>query len=94
MVQAFAKWTVQNLPDDISGIHISCGVGDEQWDGFHIDGQGSCLTIKPTTDSSWEITLTAPSCGLEDSEAHWLSPSLINDETEATEFGIDHKAQS
>ncbi len=93
MARVFAKWTnVKSLPEDISEIHISCGVDDDQWVGFHIDGQGASLTIKPTNESLWEITFTAPSDGLEDNAGYWLSPSLINDETEADDFGIDHDA--
>lgn len=86
--QVFARWeNVQTLPDDIGEIHISCGVGDAQWDGFFITDRGACMTITYKPDG-YEITFTAPSCEIETHEGYWLSPCpLGEDEAEAVEFG-------
>lgn len=94
MARVFAKWSnVPRLPEDLHGIHISCGVGDDQSIGFDLNDEGATLTAKYMGDSKWEVTFSALSGGLEDDDGYWLSPYLINDETEATDFGIDHEWQ-
>lgn len=94
MSQVFAKWHVEKLPEDLTDIHISCGPDDEeQWDAYTLDSEGARLTVS-TLAKGWEITFTAPSCGLEESADYWLSPCpLGEDETEAADFGINQEEE-
>jgi hypothetical protein len=87
MRKIFAEWRVMKLPDEISDIHISCGVGRSQYPGFFQENKGSSLFIEHREDGFY-IKFTCLDNGLTDEEGWWLSPSLINDE-EAIEFGIE-----
>lgn len=93
MSQVYAKWVgIKELPEDLNDIHVSCGVGEDQVDGFTLADEGATLTVKSVVgacgETELEITFTAPSGGIEKEEGFWLSPSLISDETEAEAFGI------
>ena len=52
MNYAFATWNIKghSLPDDLQDIHISCGVGDDQWDGLDLNKPESKLIITGAID--------------------------------------------
>jgi hypothetical protein len=87
MRKIFAEWRVRKLPDEISDIHISCGVARSQHLGFSLENKGSSLFIENKKDGFY-IKFICFDNGLTDEEDWWLSPSLINEE-EAMEFGIE-----
>lgn len=85
----FAQWRIP-VDDfeafDSDEIYISCGAGDEQYDGYFINDEGATINVKQT-DGVVNVEFSAPSDGLETHSNLWLSPSTIND-FEAVEFGI------
>lgn len=87
MAQFYAKWVLETLPDEIDDFHISCGVGDEQWDGYFVSDPRAKLTIKHKSNG-YHVKLTAPTQGLENEKGWWLSPSCPHGR-EAVEFGIN-----
>lgn len=86
---AYARWEIQGteLPSDLQDIHISCGVGDEQYDCFDLNRPESKLTITGNPNG-YDIELKVFSDGLENEEDYWLSPCTLDD-VEAKEFGIE-----
>jgi len=95
MKKVFAKWRTDFVPsvEDLTHLHISCGVGDEQWDGYQWQDVGVHIHVRdlspcPKKQGPYETAFTAPSLDLEKEEDYWLSPSLLNDKYEAVDWGI------
>lgn len=91
LAYVYAQWEVKgrHLPD-LSELHISCGVGDEQWEAFTLNCVESYLLIGGTPEG-YHIELRVWSDGLEKEKDYWLSPAPIycnGKEYEAVEFGI------
>lgn len=87
MQAIYAVWTVPALPEDLGEFHVSCGAGDNQLDGFFHDSTSARLVISATIDG-FDVTLYAPSEGIEKEADYWLSPNAINGEVEARAFGL------
>ena len=88
MKRVFAKWLVSDLPDNFTDFYISCGAGDDQWDGYFIHDKGATLNIKYNKHRFYEVEFTAPALNLTKYKDAWLSPALICDTWEATKWGI------
>lgn len=100
--EIFAVWEVDDLPtEDNCGetgemaalqnqCHVSCGVGDDQWDGFFLESdKGAKLVIEHVRASYYRITFTAPAQDLADHKDYWLSPNTLGaNEIEAVDFGM------
>jgi hypothetical protein len=88
MVKAvFAQWTLETLPEDLGEFHISCGIKDEQWEGFTHEDAHARLVISSVIEG-FDVTLYCFSEGIENHPDYWLSPNAINGETEAKAWGI------
>lgn len=55
-----ATWHVKKLPTDKKEFHISCGHGDDQWEGFFPTDKGARLTIREHAKHGHVVTLFAP----------------------------------
>lgn len=90
----FADWIVKTLPEDLDDFHISAGIDSEkdniedQVSGYFPHDKGSTLAITRGLDGLWQVRLSADTQGLEMQDGYWLSPSLIDDEIEAVNFGM------
>jgi hypothetical protein len=99
MKYVYSEWLVDRLPEELSDIHISCGVdiideeGNEidsiQWDGYFLEEEGANLVINSTKEGYY-IRFEAPALNLADEEHYWLSPNCW-DEAESSDFGMFEK---
>jgi len=84
----YAVWTVDELPEDMDDFYIQCGAGETDWEPFSKDDKGAKLEIE-NLGNGFRVKFSAPSQGIEKRKAYWLSPALINDEHEASDWGIE-----
>ena len=93
-----ARWRVRHLPEELGDIHVSCGVGDEQWEAFSMDDPRAFLSIIPTGRGTYSV-LFAVHLDPETAEAimtatedFWLSPNvwdgMDSKEENAIEFEV------
>jgi hypothetical protein len=87
MKRVFAEWVIEMMPDDFSAFHISCGRGDDQYDGYFIHDKGATMLIKHGSDGLYHVRFEAPDEGLTSHADHWLSPSLVEDKYEPSDYG-------
>ena len=59
----------------IDGVILSCGVGDEQYEGYELADEGAKLEVV-NAPQGFDIKFTAPSQNLEENCNYWLSPAL------------------
>lgn len=88
MIYVYARWSIngEELPDDLNDVHISNGVGDEQFDAFDLNRPESKLTVTGFING-YDVELIVFGDGIEKEKDYWLSPSLIGG-TEAHAFGL------
>ena len=93
MKEVFAKWRTAHVNIEIEDVHVSCGVGQDQYDGYSIGDSGARLTVE-YTGMHYNVTFTAPSQALEKEADYWLSPcTLGHEEIEAYDFGIRERRE-
>ncbi len=90
MIYVYAKWTIDELPEDMIEFYIQCGIEtderSEDWESFTIDDNRAELKITKLI-KGYQVILIVPSLGHEKEEGFCLSPACINDNHEAKEFG-------
>jgi hypothetical protein len=96
--EVFAVWDLEEIPAlDNCGeeapfeeqVHISCGVDDDQWEGFFLESdKGARLTIEHKPGGGYRVEFTAPAQDL-DQAGYWMSPNTLGpDEIEASDYGM------
>jgi hypothetical protein len=94
MKRAYAVWFYTDAEKERPSpehLVISCGVNDDQYQGYYDTDLGATVTYESVTGGT-RITLSAPSEGLEAEADYWLSPDNQHDGREAVEFGIKEVA--
>lgn len=92
--RAFAVWEYgpdENVPKPESLV-ISCGVGEQQYEGYYHDADGARVTYEPLKGGGTRVTFSAPSLRLEKRRGYWLSPDDQDTGASAARFGITRRS--
>lgn len=76
---------------DAPGLIASCGVGEDQWEGFTVADPGARVSVREGKRGRWRVFASVPVSPADAELAGaggWFSPALLPDNTEAARWRL------